>query len=251
MEKAEATLQNQNVAIKILETQMGQLAMALTSRAPGNMSSNTEINPKEQAKAITTRSGVQLPEIHVKRLSVNGETSPPTEEENVEQDEQPKESTPKRSSENLRDKATATVNPYEPPIPFPQRLRKHKMEQQYKIFLEVFKKLQINIPLADALSQTPSYAKKLGLGEAKATTVTLQLADRSLTHPKETIEDVLIKVEKFIFPADFLILDMEEDKDILLILDKPFLATGRALIDVQRGQLILRFGEEQISFNIF
>ncbi|XP_022880738.1 uncharacterized protein LOC111398009 [Olea europaea var. sylvestris] len=70
------------------------------------------------------------------------------------------------------------------------------------------------------------------LGEAKATTVTLQLADRSLTHPREIIEDVLVKVEKFIFPTDFLILDMEEDKDVSLILGRPFLATGRALIDV-------------------
>ncbi|XP_022858686.1 uncharacterized protein LOC111379523 [Olea europaea var. sylvestris] len=74
----------------------------------------------------------------------------------------------------------------------------------------------------------------IGLGEAKATTVTLQLADRSLTHPRGIIEDALIKVEKFIFPADFLILDMEEDKGIPLILGRPFLATGRALIDVQR-----------------
>ncbi|XP_022869740.1 uncharacterized protein LOC111389116 [Olea europaea var. sylvestris] len=94
-------------------------------------------------------------------------------------------------------------------------------------------------------------AWKLGLGEAEATTVTLQLADRSPTHPRGIIEDVLIKVEKFIFPADFLILDMEEDKDVPLILGRPFLATRRALIDVQRGQSILRLGEEQLSFNVF
>ncbi|XP_022887044.1 uncharacterized protein LOC111402945, partial [Olea europaea var. sylvestris] len=96
-----------------------------------------------------------------------------------------------------------------------------------------------------------SVFRKLGLGEAKATTVTLQLADRSLTHPRGIIEDVLVKVEKFIFPADFLILDMEEDKDVPLILGQPFLATGRAIVDVQKGQLILRLGDEQISFNVF
>ncbi|XP_022883488.1 uncharacterized protein LOC111400304 [Olea europaea var. sylvestris] len=49
------------------------------------------------------------------------------------------------------------------------------------------------------------------------------------------IEDVLVKVDKFIFPADFIILDMEEDHDIPIILGRPFLATGRALIDVQKG----------------
>lgn len=105
---------------------MGQLAMALTGRAPANLASNIEIKPKEQAKAITTRSGVQLPKIHVKRPSVNEETSLSTEEKTVEQDEQPKESTLKGSSYNLRDKAMATVNLHKPLIPFSQRLRNIK-----------------------------------------------------------------------------------------------------------------------------
>ena len=54
----------------------------------------------------------------------------------------------------------------------------------------------------------------LGLGEARPMTVTLQLADRSLKHPRGVIEDVLVKVNKFIFPADFIVLDMEEDNKI-------------------------------------
>ncbi|XP_062113110.1 uncharacterized protein LOC133824257 [Humulus lupulus] len=60
--------------------------------------------------------------------------------------------------------------------------------------------------------------KGLGLGEAKPTTVTLQLVDRSLTHPRGIIEDVLVKVDKFIFPVDFIVLDMEEDEDVPIIL---------------------------------
>ena len=56
------------------------------------------------------------------------------------------------------------------------------------------------------------FFKRLGLGEARPTTVTLQLADRSLKHPRGVIEDVLVKVDKFIFPAYFIVLDMEEDK---------------------------------------
>ena len=76
-----------------------------------------------------------------------------------------------------------------------------------------------------------SIFRRLGLGEARSTTVTLQLADRSLKHPRGVIEDVLVKVDKFIFPADFIVLDME-DKEIPIILGRPFLATGRALIDV-------------------
>ena len=74
--------------------------------------------------------------------------------------------------------------------------------------------------------------RRLGLGEAKPMTVTLQLADRSLKHPQGVIEDVLVKVDKFIFLIDFIVLDMEEDKEIPIILGRPFLAIGRAMIDV-------------------
>ena len=77
-----------------------------------------------------------------------------------------------------------------------------------------------------------SIFKRLGLGEARPTTVILQLVDRSLKHPRGVIEDVLVKVDKFIFPANFIVLDMEEDKEIPIILGRPFLATGRAMIDV-------------------
>ena len=96
-----------------------------------------------------------------------------------------------------------------------------------------------------------SIFKRLGLGEARPTTVTLQLADRSLKHSRGIIEDVLVKVDKFIFPADFIVLDMEEDKEISIILGRPFLATGRAMIDVQRGELKLRVQEDEVKFNVF
>ncbi|XP_030483401.2 uncharacterized protein LOC115699997 [Cannabis sativa] len=96
-----------------------------------------------------------------------------------------------------------------------------------------------------------SMFKRLKLGEAKPTTVTLQMADRSLTHPRGIIEDVLVKVGKFIFPADFIILDMEEDENIPIIFRRPFLATGRALIDVQKGELKLRVQKEEETFKVF
>ena len=65
------------------------------------------------------------------------------------------------------------------------------------------------------------------------------------------IEDVLVKVDKFIFPADFIVLYMEEDKEIPIILGRPFLVTGRAMIDVQRGELKLRVQEDEVKFNVF
>ena len=96
-----------------------------------------------------------------------------------------------------------------------------------------------------------SIFKKLKLGEALPTTFTLQLVDRSLTCLRGIIEDVLVKVDKFIFPVDFIILDMEEDKEVLIILGRPFLAMRRALIDVQKGELKLRVQEEEVAFNVF
>ena len=66
------------------------------------------------------------------------------------------------------------------------------------------------------------------------------MADRSVKYPRGIIEDVLFKVDKFIFPADFIVLDMDEDADIPIILGRPFLAMGMTLIDVQRGELTMR-----------
>ena len=96
-----------------------------------------------------------------------------------------------------------------------------------------------------------SIFRRLGLGEARPTTVTLQLADMSLKHPRGVIEDVLVKVDKFIFPAYFIVLYMEEDKEIPIILGRPFLSTGRAMINVQRGELKLRVQKDEVKFNVF
>ncbi|XP_062080764.1 uncharacterized protein LOC133785556 [Humulus lupulus] len=96
-----------------------------------------------------------------------------------------------------------------------------------------------------------SIFKKLGIGEEIPTTVTLQLADRSMAHPEGKIEDVLVQVDKLIFLADFIILDYEVDRDVHIILDRPFLATGRTLIDVQKGELTMRVNDQQVTFNVF
>jgi len=65
--------------------------------------------------------------------------------------------------------------------------------------------------------------------------MTITLADRSISYPFCVLEDVLVKVNQLVFPADFVILDMIEDEDMPLILGRPFFATGRALIDVEMG----------------
>ncbi|XP_022876928.1 uncharacterized protein LOC111395153 [Olea europaea var. sylvestris] len=281
------------------------------------------VNPKEQLQAIITRSGVQLPEIRVKRPK-------PKNEEIISE-----EAGTEAESEHLNDKgnkrkeipivrAPSPVRAYVPPIPFPQRLQRKKLDNQFARFVEIFKKLHINISFADAIAQMPSYAKflkeilsnkrkleereivclneecsvillrklplklkdqgsftipctigsnyfeqslcdlgasvnlmplsiymSLGLRETKTKTISLQLADRSIKRSKGIIEDMLVKVDKFIFPADFIILDMEEDSNIPLILGIPFLAIERALIDVYDGKMIIRVDNEQVIFNLF
>ena len=95
-----------------------------------------------------------------------------------------------------------------------------------------------------------SVAKRLSLGELTPTAMTLQIADRTLAHPASILEDVLIKVEKFVFPVDFVVINIKEDKQVPLLLGRPFFATGAALIDVKKGELTLRVRDEAVHFNL-
>ena len=208
-------------------------------------------------------------------------------------------------------------------MPFPQRLQKSRREEQFSKFLDIFKKIEINIPFAEVISQMPLYAKflkevlskkrkiveegivnltatciaiiqqkllakmkdpgsftipcsigkyefkkalcdsrasinlmplsvvqRLSLGELTPTTITLQMADRSMAQPEGILEDVLVKVGKFVFPVDFVVMQMEEDTQVPLLLGRPFLATGATLIDVQKGEPTIRVGDEVVHFNI-
>ena len=96
-----------------------------------------------------------------------------------------------------------------------------------------------------------SMFKRLKLGEPKSTKISLQLADRSYQHPRSIIENVLVKVGKFVLPADFVILDMEEDDSVPIILGRPFVATGKEQINVQEGELKLRVQGDEITFHVF
>ncbi|XP_028769798.1 uncharacterized protein LOC114727232 [Neltuma alba] len=91
---------------------------------------------------------------------------------------------------------------------------------------------------------------RLNLGETRPTTVTLLFADKSISYPKGIVEDVLVKVDKFIFPADFIVLDCEVDWNIPIILGQPFLATARTLIDVEKGEITMRVNGEKVIFNM-
>ena len=249
------------------------------------------------------------------------------EETEAEQKETRKEGEKSTQTEqpegNNKQKQKEGVPAYSPIVPFPQRLQKEKREERFSRFLDIFKKIEINIPFVEVINQMPIYTKflkdmlnkkrklaeegivnftatcsavirqklpakmkdpgsftipcsigkyefkkalcdsgasinlmplsvvrRLNLGELTPTTITLQMADRSMAQPEGILEDVLVKVGKFIFPMDFVIMKMEEDTQVPLLLGRPFLATGASLIDVQKGELTLRVGNEAVHFNI-
>ncbi|GJR22720.1 reverse transcriptase domain-containing protein [Tanacetum coccineum] len=95
-----------------------------------------------------------------------------------------------------------------------------------------------------------SFWKKLSLPELTPTRMTLELADRSITYPKGLAEDVFVKVGKFHFPTDFVVVDFEADPRVPLILGRSFLRTGRALIDVYGEEITLRVDNEAVTFNL-
>jgi len=209
-------------------------------------------------------------------------------------------------------------------IPYPHAPARKDAERQYRRFVEVVKKLQINIPFTETLEQMPIYAKfmkelltkkrkfpeqetieleagcsviiqkalpqkssdpgsftlpitignltvgkalldlgasinliplsilkKIGDVEVRPTRITLQLADRSIKHPYGIVEDLLVKVDKFMFPVDFVVMEMEEDLEVPLILGRPFMKTARVMIDMDKGKLKVCVQDEEVSFNVF
>ena len=100
-----------------------------------------------------------------------------------------------------------------------------------------------------------SMYKQLGLGELKPTSITLSLADRSIKIPKGTIKDVLIQVDRFYYPVDFVVLDTEPvavgPNHVPIILGRPFLATSNAIINFRNGIMQLTFGNMTLELNIF
>ncbi|TMX04602.1 hypothetical protein EJD97_006809 [Solanum chilense] len=95
-----------------------------------------------------------------------------------------------------------------------------------------------------------SIYQKLGLGDPKLTAMRLLMAARTMKRPIGILHDVLVKVELFIFSANFFILDCEVDFEVPIILGRPFLATGRALVDMEKGQIKFQLNNKEETFNI-
>nr|GEX54078.1 reverse transcriptase domain-containing protein [Tanacetum cinerariifolium] len=135
-----------------------------------------------------------------------------------------------------------------PSIPTPKKV----VEQETK---ETTDKEQTNFQgstahIQPSVTPIPEPDKKLSLPELTPTRMTLELADRSITHPKGVDEDVFVKVGKFHFPTDFVVVDFKADPRVPLILRRPFLRTERALIDVYGEEITLRVNDESVTFNL-
>ncbi|XP_061346156.1 uncharacterized protein LOC133291844 [Gastrolobium bilobum] len=96
-----------------------------------------------------------------------------------------------------------------------------------------------------------SMMKKLRITEVRPIKMIMQLADRSTKQAYGVIEDILVKVDKFIFLMDFVILDIEEDATVPIIFGRPFVATSGVLIDVPKGELMLRVEGESVILKMF
>nr|XP_009796435.1 PREDICTED: uncharacterized protein LOC104243016 [Nicotiana sylvestris] len=253
--------------VRNLERQMGQLASAQNTRPAGALPGDTEANPRAALNVVSLRNGRQLEEVQSKkRKHVTFNERPTTIESTSEKAKEPE----KPAGEAVAEQPPQLVT--RPPPPFPQRLQK----------------VQINIPLVDILQEVPKYAKyikdivanKRRLTEFEIVALTEEcssriqgklpqklkdpgsftiqisigkhaLADRSLAHPEGVIKDVLVQVGSFIFPANFIILDYEPDQEVPFILGRPFLATGRAIIDVCEGKMTMRVGDRVEVFNVY
>nr|XP_016433140.1 PREDICTED: uncharacterized protein LOC107759664 [Nicotiana tabacum] len=183
-----------------------------------------------------------------------------------------------------------------PALPFPQKMKREKLDKYFGRFLEMLKKLYINIPFTELLTQMSSYAKFLkkimsskrkleetimdklnshcssilqnkisqkcedsgsftiqcsfGSERFDKALFSLQLADQTTILPEGIIEDILVWVDKFVFPVDFIVVDMEVNKDVPLILGRTFLCTDRAILDIYEGKLMLGVGNEKMVFQI-
>nr|GEY94040.1 reverse transcriptase domain-containing protein [Tanacetum cinerariifolium] len=248
----------------------------------GTLPGNTITNPKEYLKGITTRSGVayQGPTIPTPSKVVKQGTEVTKDQVQTpsSQSTTPVQPPVIQSETLVSEPVVAPVSVsmpnLKPSIPYPSRRdnerRREQANEQIEKFYEIFKDMSFEISFTDALILIPrmdeclaladlgasinlmplSVWKELSLSELTLTCMTLELADRSVSKPIGIAKDVSVKVGMFHFPTDFVVVDFEPDPRVPLILRRCFLKTGRALIDVHKGELTLRIRNEAITYNL-
>ncbi|XP_060183162.1 uncharacterized protein LOC132613130 [Lycium barbarum] len=252
-------MKSQNSALKNLEIQLSQL----TTLYQKIFKVSYQVTRKKIHRS-TLRSSKNLDEQYTNGHEKNQPDQKVDEGKNVE--------TPSKQLDEKEEKIIEKITLFPEAIPFPQNTKREKLDNQFAKFLDILKQIHINILFADALLQMPSYAKflkeilssKRNLEDVSVVVLTKKYSvilqnklpqklgdpDQSTKKPKGIIENVLARVDKFIFPVDFLVLEMEDCLEEPIILGRPILAIGRAIIDVHQGQLILTVDEEKVIFDM-
>nr|GEV39451.1 reverse transcriptase domain-containing protein [Tanacetum cinerariifolium] len=246
----------------------------------GTLPSNTVPNPKGEMKAVTTRSGLAYEGLSI----LTNSPIEKVDKQNIEEITDKEHSNFPGSTTQVQPPVVliSILEPdvprtqSKPTIPYPSRLNDQKLPKvplnencsamllkklpeklrdpsKFLISCD-FPGMEVCHALADlgaSINLMPlSILKKLSLPELTPTRMTLELAGRSITHPKGVSEDVFVKVGKFHFPTDFVVVDFEADPRVPLILRRSFLRTGRALIDVYEEEITLRVNDESVTFNL-
>ncbi|CAN6562575.1 unnamed protein product [Malus baccata var. baccata] len=224
-ENQTTALQSQANRVDHLEKQIGQIAEFVGQfRDQGRLPSSTVANRKggfETAKAITLRSGKQV------GTEPQASKSSQKEDEKLLFEEEPQTS-PTARMEHPLPQPSCTSNLY----------NSAKKEENEKDILETFRKVQVNIPLLDAIKQVPRYAKFL----KELCTTRRRISNKEV-----------VQVDNLIFPVDFYVLEMEDSPNVTplqILLGRPFMKTARTKIDVFKGTLTMEFDGEIINFNI-
>nr|GEY06017.1 reverse transcriptase domain-containing protein [Tanacetum cinerariifolium] len=276
-----------------------------------SLPSNTIPNPRNEAKSITTRSGISYdgPPIPPPVMEKEPEATKDTELPSTENIQPPSVQVHEKDKEPID--TPFVVPKTKTNLPYPSRLAKEKLREKDDIlaakFMEIFRDLHFELSFADALVHMPKFAPmfkkflnnkdmlielaKTPLNENCSAVVLkklpeklddpgrflipcdfsefdnclaladLELADRTISKPTGVAENVFVKVRKFYFPADFVVLDFIADPRVPLILGRHFLSTVHAIINVHEREIILRQDEQSltlkcgdtpsISYNIF
>nr|GEY79980.1 reverse transcriptase domain-containing protein [Tanacetum cinerariifolium] len=234
-----------------------------------SLPSNTIPNPQGEAKAITTRSGMSYKEPHIPPSGVNlqkpVEVTKDTEPQNSD-DIHPPTVQAEVQKDKPADEPVVVIPKAKPNLRYPSRLQKEKNRENDDIlaakFMEIFRGLHFELSFADALIHMPNRSseettrktgrsplsiwKKLRLPTLNDTKMVLELADRTISKNTGVAENVFVKVGKFYFPANFVILDFVADPRVPLILGRPFLSTAHALIDIYEGEITLRHDDKSL-----
>ncbi|GJZ51128.1 ribonuclease H-like domain-containing protein [Tanacetum coccineum] len=241
----DAAIRNKGALIKTLEIQIEQVSKVLQERGFGSLPSSTETNPQDQVKSISTAKD-DFSKIH--SIGCGLYTVSSTQHRSIFSDTVP---FPRRlqnfSCDDWREAQDVKIlEAYDHTLP-PKEKDPGSFTLPCFIHNVYFDKALIDLGASVSVMPFSTYTN-LGLGILFHTRLTIELADRTIKQPRGITENVLVRIGKFIFPVDFIILDILEDDDVPLILGQPFVSPAHSKIDVYNRKITLRVGEEKLVF---